>query len=211
MYFSQASRQIAAGDVFVHCTPDEEGRPVRSALARAIAEIGRGRAYHCSMADRRADGTPVIVEMYPPVGRERDLRCWVDEVPGVIHWLRVPDLVTRRFGVAPAAQDGPFEAIVRYDRASAVAKIREYLGVRYGFSTIGRDYLAASWGRWISRMPANDEVVDWLPVCSVAVLDALQAGFGGWDLLRDLNTACAQPEDLLRICVLEDMGALYPG
>jgi hypothetical protein len=97
-----------------------------------------------------------------------------------------------------------------YDRLAAVHRMRQFIGVRYGFDTLLRDYLASSWARWITRMPANDDLVDWQPVCSMAVLEALQVGFGGWDLVRNLNTACAQPEDVNRIAFLGDRGALIP-
>jgi hypothetical protein len=197
------------GDLIVHHAywPGPDGRPdfdrPTSRLSAAIAEIGRGLVSHVGMLDVEPHG-PVVIEMWPPEGRKVDLAPRVLELPGVVHWLRVPNMI---------AVDCDFRGspvIRHYDRIAAVEKMRGYIGVRYGFDTIGRDYLASSWGRWISRLPADDEIVDWQPVCSTAALDAVQTGFGGWDLVRHLNTAAAQPEDVNRIAFLEDAGALIP-
>lgn len=199
---SLPSARFAPGDLIVHHAYWPDGRRV-SRLAAAIAEVGRGLASHVGMLDIESQG-PVVIEMWPPVGRKVDLSPRVSRYPGTIHWLRVPNVVALDFGSSG-------QPVVRcYNRAAAVQRMREFIGVKYGLETIGRAYLASSWGRWISRIPADNEVVDWQPVCSTAVLDALQVGFGGWDLIRNMNTACAQPEDVNRICFLEDMGALVP-
>lgn len=197
------------GDLIAHHAywPSPDGtpnlrRPVNR-LSAAIAEIGRGYVSHVGMVDLEPspDGHDVVViEMWPPEGRVVDIRSRIVRYPGVVHWLRVPHAVALDYGGSPRVRV--------YDRVAAVSRMREYIGVKYGFRTIGRDYMASSWGRWISRVPHDDEIVDWEPVCSTAVLDALQYGFGGWDLIRHMNTAAAQPEDVNRIAFLEDMGGL---
>ncbi len=198
-----ADAAIRPGDALVHCTPDAWGQPVSSTVAKRIADIGRGQAFHCSLADRLGDDALVVVEMYFPEGRQHDLASWVEESPGVIHWLRVPE------AVAVDYHSSGQPTVRCYDRLAAVRKMREYIGVSYGTNTIWRDWLSSTpWGRLTHDLPGDDEIVDWDPVCSTAVLDALQVGFGGWDLVKHLHTACAQPEDVYRLCILEDQGAL---
>ncbi len=187
------------GDVLVEMAHYPDGRRV-SRLAAAVAEFGRGDAYHCSLVS----GPDLVIEMFPPVGREHNIHERVALHPGTVHWLRVPNVAALDF------DQNELKAWHAYDRVAAVAKARTYIGVKYGFDTIVNDLIASSWFRWISHMPAEDEAVDWLPVCSVMVLDCLQTGFGGWDLVRDLNTACAMPADVFRITILSDQGALVP-
>lgn len=184
------------GDLLVHMAHYPDGRVV-SRLATAVAEFGRGDAYHVAVVT----GPNEVVEMVPPHGRVSDIRTRVATFPGAVRWLRVPDWISLYYSDG-LVREGP------YDRKKAVSKAREYIGVDYGFATIGRDWMASSWFRWISHMPADDESVDWLPVCSVAALDSVQAGFGGWDLIRHMATACAQPEDVYRISIFEDGGGL---
>lgn len=201
-----ADAAIRPGDILVHCTPDAWGKPVKSVVGRRIAEIGRGQAYHCSMADRLPpDDALVVVEMFPPEGRQRDLRCWVEEIPGVIHWMKTPNVVALDY----TSSGQPVCRV--YDRLAAVSRMREYIGVRYGVETIWRDWLASSvFGRAVGGLPEEGEIVEWDPVCSTAVMDALQTGFGGYDLCRHLHVACTMPEDVYRLNILEDQGALIP-
>ena len=201
-----ADAQFRPGDLIVHWAYWPDGRAINR-ISDAIAEFGRGKACHLGMLDMEPRGevlVPRVVEMVPPEGRVVDLAPRITEYPGTIHWLRVPHVVALDY----TASGSPVCHF--YDRQVAVTKMREYIGVPYGFDTIRRDYWHGSWARWFADLPEEDEVLDWLPVCSTAALDALQVGFGGWDLLRNLHTMCAHPEDVNRIAFLEDQGALLP-
>jgi len=196
-----AEARFRPGDILAHHSYWPDNRPI-SFTAQAIAEIARGFIHHVAVLDWTQRGW-VAIEMVPPVGREEDIRPRIEKYPGTIAWLRVPDSVSLRFGEGES-----LEWI--YDRSAAVAKARSYIGVQYGFDTIKRDYLVSSWGRWFVRLPNDEELPDLLPVCSVLALDAIQTGFGGVDLIRDLNLALTQPEDVHRLCILDDMGVLVP-
>ena len=197
-----ADAQFRPGDLIVHYAYWPDGRPINRVSA-AVAEFGRGKACHIGMLDIEPHA-PVVIEMWPPEGRKVDLAPRIAQYPETIHWLKVPNVVALDY----TASGNP--VCWFYDRQAAVLKMREYIGVPYGFDTLRRDYWASSWGRWFSDLPDDDEVLDWLPVCSTAALDALQVGFGGVDLIRNLHTLCAHPEDVNRLSILHDEGALVP-
>ena len=193
-----------SGDILVHHAWYPDGTPV-SPVDVVVAEIGRGSkplgACHVAMVDATPEGA-MVVEMTPPEGRCVPIEDRVKKFPATVHWLRVP-------GVVALAYDSSERPEVHfYDGAAAVRRMRSYIGRPYGWSTIAKDWLASSWTRWLMHLPNDSEVADWVPVCSVALMDSVQEGFGGWDLERDLNVVAAQPEDVNRVAIFKDMGGL---
>lgn len=179
-------RRISNGDPLLFLrTPDIE--------SDAIAVAGRSDIVHAGMAAWREDGVLCCLETLQGIGgRQVPLAEYVDAYPGRI-------LVKK---LAPEFRH-------KYNRAKAVAKMREIVDKPYGWwAVLKASLIHLTVIRWFVKPETDDNANGSLPYCSMAVSRAMRAG--NVDPVRKLGDGWTEPGDLDRSAALVDYCYLVP-